>query len=255
MRSSRTASWTMQWRRASRSSTPPRFTGEARPAKAGSRRTGSTTSGRRRARSALRSSFSADGCGTVALATKSPSARRSASAAGAPKTIARALRESLDRLGTDHVDVHKMHAWDPDTPIDETIAGMSAGVEAGQVGIIGCSNYSAAQIQAALNASAKGGYARFEIMQPPYNLARPPTVYGHTAREEVEGEILPLCRREGIAVTPYSPLGAGFLAGKYINDKSKLPSLTRFRRLSQPRRHLLHRPQLPYCRKASRQSG
>ena len=150
------------------------------------------------------------------------------STGGSPENIARALRDSLENLRTDHIDVHKMHSWDDDAPIDETIAGISVGVEAGQVGVIGCSNYSADQIQAALDASAKGGHPRFKITQPPYNLARPPTAYGHTAREEVEDEILPLCRREGIAVTPYSPLGAGFLAGKYVNDKSKFPSRTRF---------------------------
>ena len=150
------------------------------------------------------------------------------STGGSPENIARALRDSLENLRTDYIDVHKMHSWDNDAPIDETIAGLSVGVNAGQVGVVGCSNYSAAQIQAALDASAKGGHARFQITQPPYNVARPPSAYGHTSREEVEDEILPICRREGIAVTPYSPLGAGFLAGKYVNDKSKLPSRTRF---------------------------
>ena len=147
---------------------------------------------------------------------------------GSPENVARALKGSLERLQTDRIDVHKMHSWMDDVPIDETLAGLAVGVDAGQVGVIGCSNYSAAQLQASIDASAAAGYPRMEITQPPYNVARPPTWHGHTSREELEEEILPLCGREEIGVTPYSPLGAGFLAGKYVNDKSKLPDRTRF---------------------------
>jgi aryl-alcohol dehydrogenase-like predicted oxidoreductase len=147
---------------------------------------------------------------------------------GSPENIKRALRGSLERLQTDHIDVHKMHSWADDVPIGETLGGLSVGVTAGQVGIIGCSNYSAKQIQASIDASEAGGLPRMEITQPPYNVARPPTWHGHTSREELEDEILPLCGRERIAVTPYSPLGAGFLTGKYVNDKSRLPDRTRF---------------------------
>lgn len=147
---------------------------------------------------------------------------------GSPENINRALKGSLERLQTDRIDVYKMHSWMDDAPIGETLAGLAMGVEAGQVGVIGSSNYSATQIQTSIDASKAGGFPRMEITQPPYNVARPPTWHGHTSREELEDEILPLCSLEGIAVTPYSPLGAGFLAGKYVNDKSRLPDRTRF---------------------------
>ena len=70
----------------------------------------------------------------------------------------------------------------------------------------------------ALDASAAGGYARFEIAQPHYNLAAP----------GVQEDLFPLCREQEIAVTPFSPLGAGFLAGKYTPDRDQFPKGSRF---------------------------
>ena len=140
------------------------------------------------------------------------------STGGKPENIARALGASLERLGVDYVDVYKMHSPDPKTPIDETLDALNREVKAGRVRAIGGSNYSAAQLQESLDCSAKRGYARFEIIQPPYSLALP----------EAQDDQFPICHREQIAVTPYSPLGAGFLSGKYTPDKTRLGTGTRF---------------------------
>ena len=132
--------------------------------------------------------------------------------------IARAFKGSLERLGLDSVDILKLHKHDPDAEVNETLSAMTAEVEAGRVKIIGCSNYSAAQLREALDASDAGGYKRFEIIQPPYSLVE----------REGEAELFPLCLREGIAITSYSPLGAGFLTGKYTPDRATIPQGTRF---------------------------
>ena len=121
----------------------------------------------------------------------------------APKILPTPCRPALERLGTDRVDVYKMHSPDTTTPIHETLDALTCEVDAGRVDVIGCSNYSAEELREALDASAKRNYRRFEITQPPYNLVRP----------EAEYDLFPLCRTEQISVTPYSPLGSGFLAG------------------------------------------
>ena len=136
---------------------------------------------------------------------------------GAPELIAPALEASLERLRTDHVEIYKMHSPDPDTPIGETLHAMTEQVTAGRTRVIGGANYAAPQLQEALDASASRGYERFEITQPNYNLAVP----------EAQEELFPLCRREEISVTSYSPLGAGFLTGKYTPDRTKIPERTR----------------------------
>ena len=137
---------------------------------------------------------------------------------GGADNVAGALGRSLERLDTGHVDIYKMHGPDPDTPIAETLAAMTAQVDAGKVKAIGCSNYSADQLREALDASAAGGHRRFEVLQPPYSLAH----------RDAEEELFPLCRREQIGVTSFSPLGAGFLAGKYTADRATIPPGSRF---------------------------
>lgn len=135
-----------------------------------------------------------------------------------PENIKKALAASLERLRTDHVEIYKIHSPDTKVPISESLSALTDEVNAGRIGLIGGSNYSANQIREALDASASGGYPRFEIMQPPYSLALP----------DAEEDIFPLCDEEGIAVTPFSPLAAGFLAGKYTPDRSRIPRGTRF---------------------------
>ena len=137
---------------------------------------------------------------------------------GRPEEIQKALAASLDRLQTDHVDVYKMHQPDLNTPIDETLDAMTAEKRAGRISAcIGGANYDVVQMQEVLDTAAAKGYERFEITQPNYNLAVP----------DAQDALLPLCIKEEISVTPYSPLGAGFLTGKYTPDRTKIPPRTR----------------------------
>ena len=135
-----------------------------------------------------------------------------------PENIRRALGASLERLQIDSVDIYELHAYDPNVPIGETLGALNEAMAEGLVRVIGCSNFTAAQLGSALQASEKTGVARFEIIQPPYNLATP------SARED----LFPLCRRQQIAITTYSPLAAGFLSGKYSSGESGVPRGSRF---------------------------
>ncbi|MDE2846861.1 MAG: aldo/keto reductase [Gemmatimonadota bacterium] len=135
-----------------------------------------------------------------------------------PENIARALRVSLERLQVDCVDIYELHSPDESVPIAESLAALDEEVSAGRIGTVGCSNFNAAQLREALDASAREGYARFEVVQPPYNLADP----------GAQDELFPLCRREEVAITSYSPLAAGFLAGKYTPDLNAFPKGSRF---------------------------
>jgi aryl-alcohol dehydrogenase (NADP+) len=132
--------------------------------------------------------------------------------------IPKAVGDSLARLELDSVDILKIHNPDPEAQAGETLSAMTSEIEAGRVRIIGCSNYSAALLREALEASVTGGYRRFDVLQPPYSLV---------ARGG-EDELFPLCVREEIAITAYSPLGAGFLTGKYTPDREAIPQDTRF---------------------------
>ena len=135
-----------------------------------------------------------------------------------PENIARALQVSLERLQVDCVDIYELHSPDETVPIDESLAVLDEAVAAGSVKTVGCSNFNAAQLQEALDAAARHGYTRFEVVQPPYNLADP----------GAQDELFPLCRREEVGVTSYSPLAAGFLAGKYTPDRNAFPRGSRF---------------------------
>ena len=140
------------------------------------------------------------------------------SSGNSPENIARALRVSLERLQVDCVDIYELHSPDESVPIAESLAALDEEVSAGRIGTVGCSNFNAAQLREALDASAREGYARFEVVQPPYNLADP----------GAQDELFPLCRREEVAITSYSPLAAGFLAGKYTPDLNAFPKGSRF---------------------------
>jgi aryl-alcohol dehydrogenase (NADP+) len=119
------------------------------------------------------------------------------------KHILHAMDASLRRLGIDHVDLYQIHRWDYQTPIEETLEVLHEVVRAGKARYIGASSMHAWQFTQALMLADRHGWTRFVSMQNHYNL-----VY----REE-EREMLPLCRSEGIAVMPWSPLARGFLAG------------------------------------------
>jgi 1-deoxyxylulose-5-phosphate synthase len=119
------------------------------------------------------------------------------------KHIMSAIDASLQRLGTDYVDLYQIHRWDPETPIEETLLALHDVVRAGKARYIGASSMWAWQFATALQLAGRNGWTRFVSMQNHYNL-----VY----REE-EREMLPLCDAEGIGVIPWSPLARGFLAG------------------------------------------
>ncbi|WP_407354174.1 aldo/keto reductase [Luteimonas sp. R10] len=119
------------------------------------------------------------------------------------KHVLHAVDASLRRLDTDYIDLYQLHRWDYETSIEETLETLNDVVRAGKVRYIGASSMYAWQFMKALAVSERNGWARFVAMQNHYNL-----VY----REE-EREMLPLCRSEGIAVVPWSPLARGFLAG------------------------------------------
>lgn len=126
------------------------------------------------------------------------------------KHIMDAIDGSLRRLGTDYVDLYYIHRWDYETPIEETLSALDDIVRAGKVRYIGASAMWAWQFAKALYVSESRGWARFVAMQNHYNL-----IY----REE-EREMIPLCRREGVGVVPFSPLARGFLAGTRTRDRS-----------------------------------
>jgi aryl-alcohol dehydrogenase-like predicted oxidoreductase len=112
---------------------------------------------------------------------------------------------SLRRLGTDRLDVYFLHRFDPKTPIEEPLRALDDLVHEGKILYPAVSNWAAWQIAKALGISARQGLARFECIQPMYNLVK----------RQVEVEILPLALSEQLGVIPYSPLGGGLLTGKY----------------------------------------
>ncbi len=120
------------------------------------------------------------------------------------KHIMSSIDASLKRLGTDYVDLYQIHRWDYETPIEETLEALHDVVKAGKARYIGASAMYAWQFAKALFTADKHGWTRFVSMQPHYNL-----IY----REE-EREMLPLCRDQGIAVIPYSPVAKGLLTRK-----------------------------------------
>ena len=117
------------------------------------------------------------------------------------KAIMRELDASLRRLGTDYVDLYQIHRWDPDTPIEETMAALHDVVQAGKVRYLGASSMYAWQFAKAQYTADLGGWTRFVSMQDHYNL-----LY----REE-EREVLPFCVDQGVGVLPWSPLARGVL--------------------------------------------
>lgn len=112
---------------------------------------------------------------------------------------------SLRRLGTDRLDLYFFHGFDEKTPIDESLRALDDLVHQGKILYPGVSNWAAWQIAKGLGISATGGLARFECIQPMYNLVK----------RQAEVEILPMAQSEELAVISYSPLGSGLLSGKY----------------------------------------
>jgi aryl-alcohol dehydrogenase (NADP+) len=121
------------------------------------------------------------------------------------KHVLDAIDASLRRLQTDYVDLYQAHHPDEATPIDETLQAFDDIVRAGKARYVGCSNYPAWQTARALGRSDVLGLARFDTVQPRYNLLF----------RQIERELLPLCEVERLAVIPYNPLAGGLLSGKH----------------------------------------
>ena len=127
------------------------------------------------------------------------------------------VEASLRRLQTDYIDLYQAHWDDRETPLAETLRAFDDLVRQGKVRYVGASNYHAWRLTRALWESDRHGYARYETIQPKYNLVM---------RDEYERELEPLCLEQEIGVITYSSLGSGFLSGKYRAGRA-LPATPR----------------------------
>jgi aryl-alcohol dehydrogenase-like predicted oxidoreductase len=121
------------------------------------------------------------------------------------KHIMSAVDASLRRLQTDYIDLYQLHGYDKNTPIDETLSTLDDLVHSGKVRYIGCSNFLTYQLVRAYGRSETLGLARFDSVQPRYNLLF----------RQIEREMLPFCEEEGVGVIPYNPIAGGLLSGKH----------------------------------------
>lgn len=126
------------------------------------------------------------------------------------KHIMKACEASLRRLQTDYIDLYQTHSTDSGTPIDETLRALDDLVRSGKVRYIGASNYPAWELADALWTSRLGGLARYESVQPRYNLLF----------RMIEDELLPLCKAHGVGVISYNPLAGGMLTGRYLGSRA-----------------------------------
>lgn len=124
---------------------------------------------------------------------------------GNRRHILSAVEASLQRLGTDRLDVMFMHRWDASVPLEETLRALEQLVSDGKVLYLGASNWSAWQIAKSLGISDMRGWPRIDVIQPMYSLVK----------RQVESEIFPLAQEENLGVIAYSPIGGGLLSGKY----------------------------------------
>lgn len=119
-----------------------------------------------------------------------------------------AVKASLERLQLDHIDLYQVHAFDPATPMEETLRALDNLVQQGHVRYIGVSNWAAWQVAKALGISQRLGLARFESLQAYYTIAA----------RDLEREVIPMLLSESVGLMVWSPLAGGFLSGKYGRD-------------------------------------
>jgi aryl-alcohol dehydrogenase-like predicted oxidoreductase len=124
---------------------------------------------------------------------------------GSPENIAIAIDGSLKRLRTDHVDLYQIHRFDPETPIAETLGAMNELVSAGKVRLIGCSNFSAAQLRDAARTAEEMGIRSFATLQNEWSVLD----------RTIESDDVPACEELDVGILPYYPLARGLLTGKY----------------------------------------
>ncbi len=125
--------------------------------------------------------------------------------------IADSVNDSLQRLGTDHIDLLYIHGVDQLTPLEETMRGLEDAVRLGKVRYLGISNHAAWMVMKANGIADKMGWTKFVALQNFYSVAS----------RDVEREIVPLALSEGMALMPWSPLAGGFLSGKYTRSVDK----------------------------------
>jgi len=123
--------------------------------------------------------------------------------------LSSALDASLRRLGVDHIDLYQVHAYDPWTPLEETLGFLDDAVRAGKIHYTGLSNFTGWQLQRAVDVAEHRGLTVPVTLQPQYNLLV----------REIEWEIVPAARANGLGLLPWSPLGGGWLTGKYRRDE------------------------------------
>jgi 1-deoxyxylulose-5-phosphate synthase len=121
------------------------------------------------------------------------------------KHIMSAVEASLRRLQTDYIDLYQLHGYDRATPIDETLGALDDLVHQGKVRYVGCSNFLTYQLVRAVGRTETLRLTRLDSVQPRYNLLF----------RQIEREMLPYCREEGVGVIPYNPIAGGLLSGKH----------------------------------------
>jgi len=141
----------------------------------------------------------------LSIATKARFRMGNHSAGAGHAYLEQAIEASLTRLGVDVIDLYQMHAWDPETPLEETLGTLNGLVESGKVRAIGVSNYTGWQLERAVMIARHEAWAPIVSLQPQYSLLS----------REIELELLPVCLEENLSVFPWSPLGGGWLTGKY----------------------------------------
>ena len=122
--------------------------------------------------------------------------------------LQRAVEASLRRLDIDCIDLYQVHAWDPLTPLDETLRVLDDMVRAGKIRYVGLSNYTGWQVQKAVSLARELGLEAPITLQPQFNLLV----------REIEWEIVPACLDAGLGLLPWSPLGGGWLTGNSETD-------------------------------------
>jgi aryl-alcohol dehydrogenase-like predicted oxidoreductase len=139
---------------------------------------------------------------------------------GSRRWIIRAVEDSLRRLDTDRIDLYQLHRPDPDTDVEETLSAMSDLVHAGKVLYIGHSNFPPSALVEAQWKARERGLERFVCEQPTYSILN----------RGIEAELLPACRRHRMGVITYSPLGGGWLSGRYREDTPRREPMSAVRR-------------------------
>lgn len=145
----------------------------------------------------------------VVISTKGRFAPPPGSAGASRRALVKSIDASLQRLGIDAIDLYFVHGWDDVTPVEETLDALSAEVRKGKIHSLGWSNVTGWQLATIMTTARLGGHVVPTVIQPQYNLLD----------RTIETEVLPCALAEGLAMTPWSPLGGGWLTGKYRRDE------------------------------------